>query len=89
MTLLNDKTILKPGMLAETTTNDKWGSCKYWNRNNMEWEYIAPCSPILILNISYMRVDFLYKESLFSIHNCYNDQEGNPFWCIPYEHRSW
>ena len=83
MTLLNNITILKPGMLAITTINDKWNTAKYWNRNNMEWEYINPYSPILILNISEARIDFLFKESLFSIHNCYNDQRGNPYWCDP------
>ena len=83
MTLLNNKTILKPGMLAKTATTDKWQSCKYWHRDKMEWEIIPSHSPIFIIHIDEQRVDFLYEESIFSIHNCYNDKEGNPFWCIP------
>jgi len=83
MSLLNNITILKPGMLAKTKVHDMWKSAKYWNKNNMEWEYIKPYSPILILNISKLKVDFLHQESIFSIHNCYNDEQGNPYWCDP------
>lgn len=83
MSLLNNITILKPGMLAKTATTDKWQSSKYWNRNNMDWEVIPSHSPILIIYINEQKVDFLYEESIFSIHNCYNDEQGNPYWCDP------
>lgn len=83
MTLLNNRTILKPGMLAKTAINDMWKSAEYRRKDNTDWEAISPGTPILIVNVSEQEVVFLHQESLFFIHNCYNDEQGNPYWCDP------
>ena len=67
MSLLNNITILKPGMLAKTAINDMWKSAKYRRKDNADWEVISPGTPILIVNISEQKVEFLYQESLFFI----------------------
>lgn len=83
MSFLNDITILKPGMLAKTAINDMWKSAKYRRKDNTDWEAISPGTPILIVNVSEQGVVFLHQESLFFIYNCYNDEQGNPYWCKP------
>ena len=47
----------------------------------MEWRDIPLGSPILILNIGFLRIDFLYQESVFSIHDYCADFNGCPAWC--------
>ena len=81
MTILNNKTILKPGHLVKTTQNHLWGSTKYWRTTAGEWQDIPPGSPALIVSINNLIVSFLYQDSLYIIDNCYNDGEGIPYWC--------
>ena len=83
MTILNNKTILKPGHLVKTIEGEKWGSTKYWNTAARAWQNIPVGSPALIISISIdnLKVSFLYQDSLYYIDNCYNDREGIPYWC--------
>ena len=83
MTLLNNRTILKPGMLAKTMISTYWQSTKYLNFNTLKWHSISTDSTILIVNVEKERIFFLYQDSLFFTHNCYNDEQGNPYWCEP------
>jgi hypothetical protein len=82
-TILNNKTILKPGHLVKTTQNHLWGSTKYWSTAARAWQDIPVGSPALIISISIdnLKVSFLYQDSLYHIDNCYNDGEGIPYWC--------
>ncbi len=73
--------ILKPGVLVKTTNNKYWGSNKFWHINTLQWQDIPTGSPALIISVDYMKIVFLYQDCLFSIHNCYNDEEGMPYWC--------
>ena len=85
-TILNNKTILKPGHLAKTIEGERWGSTKYLLKdtsgmNRIIWKDIPFNSPILIVDVSYQYITFLFEQSLYYLINCYNDDEGIPFWC--------
>jgi len=89
MSVLNPGlTILKPGMLAETIEGEKWGSKKYLLKdcsgmNYLRWVDIPYNSPILIVDVDEKHITFLFEQSLYYIVNCYNDEQGNPYWCKP------
>jgi len=84
-TILNNKTILKPGHLAKTIEGERWGSTKYLlkdtsGKNSIIWKDIPFNSPILIVDVD-EHITFLFEQSLYYIVNCYNDGEGIPYWC--------
>ena len=80
-TILNNKTILKPGDLAKIG-GKRWGSStKYLLKNQQIWQDIPSNSPILIVDVSYQYITFLFEQSLYHIPNTYNDGEGIPYWC--------
>ncbi len=76
-----NKTSLKPGMLVQTTTSKRWQSTQYWNSEKLQWENIPKFSPILIISVDIQKIVFLYDDTLYSIHNCYNNLKGWPVWC--------
>jgi len=83
--ILNKNTILKPGDLAETIEGERWGSTKYLLKdisgmNHLVWKDIPFNSPILIIDVN-DHITFLFEQSLYYIINCYNDEEGIPYWC--------
>ena len=80
-TILNNKTILKPGHLVKTTQNQMWGSTKYWGITASGWQDIPTGSAALIISVDNQKIVFLHQDCLFHIQNCYNDREGNPHWC--------
>lgn len=83
MTLLNNITILKPGMLAAIAFNAKWNSGYYWNVSQNRWNWIPESTPIMIIQVDSENIHFIHETSLFKIYNCYNDVEGYPYWCDP------
>jgi hypothetical protein len=83
--ILNKNTILKPGVLAETIEGERWGSTKYLLKdtsgmNHLVWKDIPYNSPILIIDVN-EHITFLFEQRLYYIINCYNDEEGIPYWC--------
>jgi len=85
-TILNSETILKTGHLAETIEGARWGSTKYLlkdvsGRGALVWKDIPYNSIILIVDVNKDYVTFLFEQSLYHIVNCYNDEEGTPYWC--------
>ena len=85
-TILNNKTILKPGHLAKTIEGERWGSTKYLLKdtsgmNRIIWKDIPFNSPILIVDVDQEYITFLFEQSLYILVNCYNDGEGIPYWC--------
>ena len=85
-TILNNKTILKPGHLAKTIEGERWGSTTYLLKdtsgmNRIIWKDIPFNSPILIVDVDQEYITFLFEQSLYILVNCYNNVEGIPYWC--------
>ena len=84
-TILNNKTILKPGHLAKTIEDRGCRSTKYLLKdtsgmNSIIWKDIPFNSPILIIDVD-EHITFLFEQSLYYMINCYNDEQGIPYWC--------
>jgi hypothetical protein len=74
---------LSPGQLAVTQVSIAWRSTKYYDAANKEWINIPPGSACLITDVNWQSIGFMSMGRLFSMHNCYDDDNGIPVWCCP------
>jgi len=75
---------LLPGTLVQTHVCEGWMSKQYWDCSENEWVELEPGTVAMIVDVNEMNIKFLAKDRVFSIHNCYNnDEAGMPIWCCP------
>ena len=75
---------LSPGTLVQTRVCEGWMSKQYWDCSENEWVELEPGTVAMIVDVNEMNIKFLAKDRVFSIHNCYNnDETGMPIWCCP------
>lgn len=72
---------LKAGQLVATQHNDQWQSTKYWDYIDHEWIDIEVGSACLIISVDPQNVLFTHSGRIYTIHNCYNGEDGMPVWC--------
>ena len=72
---------LKSGQLVLTQTSEQWQSTKYWDAVENEWIDIKEGSACLIISVDLQKVMFTHSGRMYSIHNCYDSEDGIPVWC--------
>ena len=74
---------LSSGQLAVTQVSIGWGSTKYYDATSKKWINIPPGSACLITDVSWQSIEFISMGKIFSMPNCYDDDNGIPIWCCP------
>jgi len=74
---------LSPGQLVLTRVSESWRSTKYYSRSTESWTDIVPGTPCIITGVDWKNITFMSGGSLYSMHNCYDDESGIPVWCSP------
>jgi hypothetical protein len=74
---------LSTGQLVVTRVSEGWRSTKYYHEPTGSWIDIPPGSACVITDVDWKSIKFMSSGRLYSMHNCYDDDNGIPVWCCP------